>query len=240
MIGRTNSGGGGGVGGSELMIFGGTTSPAKAAHNTIWIYTDVEITSHVLSATEPENPVEGMAWVPIGDTGNFKATNPIGGDWIAVYLFSAKQFIKGAWADKKTGIYQCGEWVEVGESKLWLIQNGAELVTVQTNTATKKIIDGFVQVTGNGDGLHSAYITADLTDYENLVVEGEMDSFTGQHFLCVWEKTETYPNYSNKKAFIQIESTGATLPIGAYSGEYKVGVNITGSRTHKIANLYLE
>ena len=113
MIGRTNTGGGGvGVGGSELMIFGGTTRPSKAAQNTIWINTDVNITSYVLSVTEPTNPVEGMAWVTIGDSGSIKATNPIGDEWITVYPLSAKQYISGAWVDKTAKSYQNGEWVD--------------------------------------------------------------------------------------------------------------------------------
>ena len=111
MIGRTNAGGGGGVGGSELVIVGGTTSPAKANHNTIWINTDKEITSYVLSATEPANPVEGMVWVTIGDSGNIVVISPVGGDWITVYPLSAKQYVSGDWEDVTAMSYQNGEWV---------------------------------------------------------------------------------------------------------------------------------
>lgn len=112
VIGQAITLGGGGSGGAELVIVGGTTSPAKANHNTIWIYTDVEITSNVLSATEPESHVNGMVWVIIGDSGDIKVASPVGGDWITVYPISAKQYISGAWVDKTAKSYQNGEWVD--------------------------------------------------------------------------------------------------------------------------------
>ncbi len=46
------AGGSGGAGGSELAIVGGTTRPAKPSQNMIWVNTDVDITSLVLSSTE--------------------------------------------------------------------------------------------------------------------------------------------------------------------------------------------
>ena len=113
MIGRTNvsGSGSGGGGGFELTVYGGTTRPEKASHNAIWINTDKEITSHILSATEPANPVEGMAWITIANSGSIKVASPVGGDWITVYPISAKQYIGGAWVDKTAKSYQYGEWV---------------------------------------------------------------------------------------------------------------------------------
>ena len=107
-----NGGSGGSSGGMELTVVGGSTRPAKPTQNMIWVNTDKEITNYVFSATEPEPPVEGMAWITIGDSGNIKAVSPVGGDWITVYPLSAKQYIGGAWVDKTAKSYQGGAWVD--------------------------------------------------------------------------------------------------------------------------------
>jgi hypothetical protein len=109
---RRGGSGGSGGGGSELVIVGGTTSPTKADHNTIWLNTPNTITSYVLSATEPTNPVEGMAWITIGASGGVKMVAPVGDEWIMVYPISAKQYIDGAWVAVTAKSYQNGAWVD--------------------------------------------------------------------------------------------------------------------------------
>ncbi len=105
-------GGSGSGGGSELVIVGGTTSPTKADHNTIWLNTPNTITSCVLAATQPTGPVEGMAWINIGASGSVKMVAPVGGEWITVYPLSAKQYVSGKWVDKTAKSYQGGVWVD--------------------------------------------------------------------------------------------------------------------------------
>lgn len=108
-----NGGSGGGVGGgSELTIVGGTTRPANATQNTIWVNTDIDITSYILSATAPESPNEGMVWITIKDSGAVKIASPVGGDWITVYPIYAQQYVNSAWVEKVTKSYQNGAWVE--------------------------------------------------------------------------------------------------------------------------------
>lgn len=112
MIGRTNAGGsGGGGGGSELIIIGGTTSPAKATHNTVWVNTDIEITSFYLSAAAPENITEGMVLLTIGERGRNKILAPVGDNWVSVYTLSAKQYINGEFVDREAKTFQNGTWV---------------------------------------------------------------------------------------------------------------------------------
>ena len=112
MIGRTNTGGGGSSGGSALVVVGGTIRPAKAAQNMIWANTDKEITSYILSAAEPENPVNGMLWLTIADSGGIKIASPIGDDWLTVYPLDTKQYVSGAWVVVEAMSYQDGAWVE--------------------------------------------------------------------------------------------------------------------------------
>lgn len=131
-----NMSGSGGSGGFELSIVGGTTRPTKASHNMVWVDTDVEITEYVLSAIEPQNPVSGMVWVRIGNSGSTKVVSTIGDDWITVYPLSAKQYISGAWVDKTARSYQNGTWVD------WILNlynNGDECISVTGGWSTNGV-----------------------------------------------------------------------------------------------------
>jgi hypothetical protein len=104
------SGGGGSGDVLTFKVFGGTASPTKATHNTLWANTDHEITRYVFSATEPNNPIEGMLWITIGDTSVMKHSSAVGDDWIIVYPMTAKQYIDGIWLEVVIKSYQYGEW----------------------------------------------------------------------------------------------------------------------------------
>ena len=108
MIGRTNAGGGASL---NFKVVGGTTEPASSKENTIWVNTDAEITGWIFSASEPENPTEGMVLFPTGTDSNI-AFNALKKNGIQVYPLSAKQYISGAWVDKTVKIYQGGAWVD--------------------------------------------------------------------------------------------------------------------------------
>ena len=123
MIGRTNTGGGGGGGGNGFYVVGGTTRPKSAGQNTVWVNTDREITSYVLSASEPKSPTSNMLWLAIKGTG-VKSTAPVGSDLIVLYLDSAKQYVSGKWVEKDGYIYQDGVWNELCGG--WLYYYGAE------------------------------------------------------------------------------------------------------------------
>lgn len=141
----------GGAGGAELVIVGGTTSPEKATHNTIWINTNKEITSYALTATEPTNPVEGMAWVIIGKSGAVKMASPVGGDWITVYPLSAKQYVNGAWADVEAKSYQNGVWVDW---ITYLYNFGNNCAAITGGWSLKQsAYDGINFVENNGGGI---------------------------------------------------------------------------------------
>ena len=106
------AGSGSGGGGMELTIVGGTTRPAKPPQNMIWVNTDVEITGYILSATDPEERVEGMVWIVIGDSSRIKVSSPVGDYWITVYPLSAKQLINGTLVGVETMSFQNGVWVD--------------------------------------------------------------------------------------------------------------------------------
>lgn len=106
-------GGGGGSASSALnfKIAGGAASPSGATENTIWVNTEEEITSWVISPVEPESPTEGMVWICVGAV-SAAAFNALKKNSIMVYPISAKQYLGGAWVTKTAQSYQNGAWVD--------------------------------------------------------------------------------------------------------------------------------
>ena len=107
MIGKTNVTGGAGL---NFKVVG-NPQPENPKANTIWVNTDVEITGWDFLAAEPANPAEGMVWFSTG-TESAVAFNALKKNGIQVYPISAKQYVSGAWVDKKAKIYQNGAWVD--------------------------------------------------------------------------------------------------------------------------------
>lgn len=103
--------GAGGANPLNFKVVGGTTAPANPKENTIWVNTDVAISSWVFSATQPEAPAEGMVWILTG-TASKVSMNTLKKNALNVYPVAAKQYICGAWVDKTAKSYQNGEWAE--------------------------------------------------------------------------------------------------------------------------------
>ena len=254
-----NMGGSGGSGGAELMIVGGTTRPEKATQNTIWIDTDVEITSDVLSATEPANPVEGMAWIAIGDSSGIKMSSPVGGEWITVYTISAKQYVGGAWVDKTAKIYQGGEWVELGKLEpeyalFWLGNQFTELtggwheteMSGNAQHATVTTDDNMLNVTHPTSG----YASCSLYCKNMIPISGKSVlkcnivsmSGSGAFVLCVGTTTNFRPNQAIAQT--AITSTGeASIDVSSLSGSYYVyfyTYTESQARTYSVDKVWFE
>lgn len=259
MIGRTNTGGGGGggVGGFELTVYGGTTSPAKAAHNAIWLYTDVEITSSVLSAIEPANPVHGMAWVTIGDAGIIKIDSPVGGDWITVYPISAKQYISGAWVDKEAKSYRDGAWVEwatylYNKGDLcsditggWKTMNGMEYNGYNTTGSYVDNGDSFTVSVSSGAS-HIARITnnkINLTGVNKISVVA-LEGNYGWLSLST-ANTALSSNVATIVATCDLKAGTTTLDVSSISGAYYIAVRASNGvgdntrRTITVSQIYM-
>ncbi len=245
MIGRTNASGGGG--GLNFVIVGGTTRPANAAQNMVWVNTSREITGYVLSAVEPETPSEGMLWVQIANSSPVKVGIPLGKDWITLCLSSVAQYIGGAWVAKDAMIYTNGEWMPF---ELWLISNGQTTYTINAigkqwasghaamsgQTVTQK--GEAIEITGN-TGTGMAYITGiDLTAFKELTISGTFKLYSNQTNLVVWSDVGTYITDNIVKS-VSLTETGATLDVSELSGTYVVGISMAGTYTQTITNFVL-
>lgn len=233
-------GGGGSTGGSELTIVGATTRPAKPTQNTIWVDTDVEITDYVLSATEPENHVDGMVWITIGNSGITKVASPIGGDWITVCPLSAKQYVNGTWVLVDAMLYQYGEWLSVStylyhkgnectiltggwESKAWYVWGSsyaavAPTLTKNSTNMTASITMKKSSPSGITSGAVHILKDFDFTDKKTVTVDlsrvvcAHADS-TYKLYVGVYILPRTATSYddSNKVASSTVEFTKAEI-----------------------------
>lgn len=218
-------GGSGSGGGSELVIVGGTTSPAKADHNTIWLNTPNAITSYALTATEPTNPVEGMAWITIGASGAVKMVSPVGGDWITVYPIAAKQYVSGAWVDVTAKSYQNGEWVDWWNGELYDSGNQYEAITggwVGTQTLSGATTSGG-KLTVYDDHLHF-----DNVSYGSfgIVTNNKIDM---TNFSYIYVELTGFPRISVVDTFPTRESSilAEFVASSTYSNKTKLSVNIS-------------
>jgi hypothetical protein len=239
MIGRTNAGGGAG-GGLNFKVVGGTSAPASPKENTIWVNTDVEITSWVFSATEPETPAAGMVWISTG-TSSTAPFDALKKNSIMVYPLTAKQYVSGAWVDKTAKSYQNGALVDWWNGELY--DTGNEYATFTggwtataiagTTTVTKDATSMTIKTDYGDDALHCSN-KMDLTDYSKLVVTGKSfrnnssaERKEGNTKICVWSAIGSSVS-NNRVAYANYPAADYDgdfeLDVSGLTGEYYVGV----------------
>jgi hypothetical protein len=218
----------------------GNPKPSTAKENTIWVDTDVPITSYIFSATQPTG-VPGMVWIAIG-TSSPVAFNALKKNGIQVYPLSAKQYVSGAWVDKEAKSFQDGNWVD-WIKYTYLIKNGVTDSAVtggwgkratsyngynNANTMSYSSGDGYMLFNGGGGYFYTNNIF-DLTNVDTLVADAI--------FQCPTE---------SKYAFLAIVPTGGMsdlnqcvatcvhptpgirgeirMDVSALDGTYRVGI----------------
>lgn len=242
-----------GAGGGNPLNFkvvGGTSAPASPKENMIWVNTDVEITSWIFSATEPETPVEGMVWFFVG-VASSGAFNALKKNTIMVCPLSAKQYASGAWVNKSAQNYQGGEWVDW---ILWLYNEGDECTDITggyvaqakaiaswaTGAIAPAITDNGTSVTikqtGNGNGIYRAVNKIDLSPYKTLYMEGVLYSSDSSNAwrtsLRVWSEFGTYAEDNTVASILGSTSKSSTVhsvDISEVEGECYIGFSVYGS-----------
>lgn len=237
-----------GSGGASLnfKVLGGTSQPASAKENTIWVNTDQKINGYILSATEPEAPAEGMVWISIGIESGvaFSVTkkNPV-----MVYPISAKQYISGSWMDKVAKSYQDGAWVDW---ITYLFNNGDEC-TERTGgwSGAWTNANGYFHITANGNTTWYPECTAnkiDLTNVNTIIIQYEItDVGTGLQYSMRLGTLSAKPGVALSSAPSYVSSVvcseaenKAVLDVSTLSGEYYVVFTAPSSTSTTKTNVY--
>lgn len=230
-----------GYGGGLNFKVVGNPQPASPKENTIWVNTDVPITSYIFSATEPEAPADGKngpVWISTG-TSSTVEFNALKKNGLKVYPISAKQYIDGAWVDKTAKSYQNGEWVNWAK---YYIQNGKLVETLsgvlrtgQTVSMSQKGDYVEIKATGQSSGGYAYPSPINVTDYRKLVLyvdilSGVYDNYAvGPVLLTALNAANVTALNSNIIASEMANSVGTHIlecNISEYDGNYYIGVNV--------------
>lgn len=241
-------------GGASLnyKVVDGITQPTTSKENTVWVNTDVKITSHIFSATQPENPVEGMVWFQIG-TQSAVLFNALKKNGIILHCLRAKQYISGAWVTKIAKSYQGGEWLEwIADTYLYNAGDACEDITggwqgrawkeASDNSSAAPTIafnaDSMVATTGGSNYSRGAVEIVEDFDFTHFKTVTATYSLSGTvhdtaNLLMIISRESTYWGASYAAASASLtkgtdETT--TLDVSAISGAYDVafGIRCTG------------
>ena len=244
--------GNGGGAALNFKVVGGTTQPANPKENTIWVNTGTAVTGWIISASEPENPADGIIWV-VPDANSKIVFNALRKNAILINPVYAKQYTGGAWADKTAMIYQNGAWQDFIDWSKWIIKDGYTTYDVvaigkpedssyspQTLKMTQE--DGRIKITCSGSGTGMVYAgPVNLDGINTVTIEGTFSfgSYADWYYMRAWTKIGVYP-LDGSAAAVKLTSTGATLNVSKLSGNHYVGFTTRGSATQYITKLYME
>lgn len=198
-----NMSGGGGAALNFKVV--GNPMPGSPSENTIWLNTDEKITGWVLSPSEPENPVEGMVWIRVGDSGDV-AFNALKKNRIRIYPLSTKQYLGGVWTKTESYISQNGSWTElVGSLVLFDGDDGGDNTDVtggwsiisQTTQAELEIKSDHVYFLSASAGTvrrAGPVNSVDLSQYKTLYCDGVNKSTSDSDnysFMLLGERTNS-------------------------------------------------
>ena len=223
-------------GGSSPLNFKvvGNPQPQNPKKNTIWIDTDVKITSCSFRATEHTEPIEGMVWFSTGRASDFEF-NALKKNSIQVYPLFAKQYVGGVWVDVIAKIYQSGSWVGLAQEGA-LFWDGNQCIDVTggweqnpsskaygiLNTGTVTFDDAIYlsSVSSSQSAIATTKKAIDFTNYKTLTVTVEeyaqggaatgMISIHNSHPENVAQDATPLKHTFNKTGEITVDISGIT------------------------------
>lgn len=242
MIGKTNAGASGGAS-LNFKVVGGLTRPSSPAENTIWVNTDVKITSWQFSGTEPSKPVKDMVWFATGKAST-AAFNALKKNSIEVYPLYAKQFVSGQWVGVKAQIYMGGAWTSlfsglIYESGAFYTEHAAYLVpeTAPVEETASAIVLSTVKA--KNSEVYKVFGPIPLDDISTLAMTSAFtDSVTGAHRRVLYVAASANVGRSGAAKIKEesvsskwTESAVTSLDVSDLTGEYYVyaGTNTGGS-----------
>lgn len=197
-----------GMGGGASLnykVVGGTSQPASASENTIWVNTSTSITSHIFSATQPENPSEGMVWFKTGATSG-APFNALKKNSIMVYVDGCSLYTSGAWTAKNAQIYQNG-WKTLATSTITLFDGENDVTDISGGWA--KWSGKGASTIKNDDGVITMTAPAAQADRSNGTFGHETAvDFTG--YTTVTVTTNTIPTKSDNRSYVAVYDSSKT------------------------------
>ena len=106
-----------GGGGGNFNVVGGLTQPTSQKNNTIWVRTNVTITSYHISPTQPVAPSEGLVWIKTGDSGTGLTAG--GKNTLTIYPQVAMIYSGDTWQSLLGAVYKDKTWTQIGELALY-------------------------------------------------------------------------------------------------------------------------
>ena len=256
---------GGGSASLNFKVTGGEEAPANPPDNTIWINTSDKITGWVFSATEPEEPTEGLVWITTGSAST-SAFNALKKNSIMVYPLSAKQYIGGTWVDKTAKSWQDGEW---RDWMVYLFRDGDEYESLTGGWKALIEIDSHGDATSNltitntGSVLQLAKTAKswsiayaakkiDLTSFtavsfeisKNSWIYGDSNAYIGI-FDAITATAPTAYSLAAQASTAKDEAGTYSVDVSGLTGEYYIGflmTSITESESFdiQISKVYLK
>jgi hypothetical protein len=113
----------GGNGGGTVLNFNvisGTEQPTNPQENTVWVQTELEISSWTYDSIEPLDPSEGMVWLQAAENCDHPI-NALKKNAITLNIIGAHQYISKAWVSMESAVFKDGQWQSL---KYWLIKDG--------------------------------------------------------------------------------------------------------------------
>lgn len=200
---------GGGSGGGLNFKVVGNPQPTNPKENTIWLNTDVDITSWIFNANEPTEFEEGMVWFPTGASSPVEF-NALKKNGIQVYPLAAKQYVSGALVDVTAQSYQNGAWVDwftylynygdectaiTGgwQGRAWGFGQDTQYVSATAPTISHSGSDMTIRLPRGHTGAVEIAKDVDLTHFTTLSVHGLANKVGGDWaVLLVINRNNTY------------------------------------------------
>lgn len=238
-------------GGTSLnyKVVGGTTQPASVVENTLWVNTNIKITSHAFSATQPLSPATGDVWFMVGTScaAPFNALKK--DDVLMVYPVGCKQYNNGKWIDKTAKTYQGNQWIDW---RTYFFESGkGAIVPFFVSSYFPDPIEGvvgnsFIQIlstynNGGERGL-STEGAHDLTNFKTIY----FDVLAGTSNFTVGVATEVIYFSTELTAYKAVSANSSrqivAVDVSKLTGAYYIGGNNGRDATtdEKIYNIYAE
>lgn len=167
-----------GGGGVKIKVLGGTSAPAAAEQNALWVQTGVSVTDYVLSPVQPGNPGNGFVWLRSGvEEVNFCLDK---NQKLRLNICGAFQYVDGTWKSVSVNLRTEEGWQKLTNARYDLflsgegMQNGHTLSVVDCSNGefgvSDKIYLGDTNDTDHGHlGSNVTFLpSVDLTGFNTL------------------------------------------------------------------------